>query len=257
MGKNVKNILMNKRFKFGLIGKNISYSFSKKYFTEKFQKLNLTAYRYDNYDLPEIEEFPFILYQREDDFQGFNVTIPYKQSIIKYLDEVDMDAKKIGAVNTIKVSNDNRLIGYNTDAYGFQKSIEQLLQKHHKKALVLGTGGASKAVAYALDKLNLDSKFVSRSNSEKSLLYSNLNQQIIEEYTVIINCTPLGTHPNIENSPNIPYNFITDKHLLFDLIYNPSETKFLLEGKKRGAIIKNGLEMLELQAEKSWEIWNS
>ncbi len=257
MVQTAKNILMGSRFKFGLIGKNISYSFSKKYFTDKFQKLGLNTYKYSNYDIPEIEEFPFILYQREDDFQGFSVTIPYKQSIIKYLDEVDADAEKIGAVNTIKVTEDNRLIGYNTDVYGFQKSLETLLQKHHKKALILGTGGASKAVASVLDKLNIEYEFVSRNVSENSLLYSILTQQIIEEHSVIINCTPLGTHPNIEDAPSIPYEFITDKHLLFDLIYNPSETKFLQEGEKRGAIIKNGLEMLELQAEKSWEIWNS
>jgi len=248
---------MDNRYKFGLIGKNISYSFSRKYFKEKFQKLGLNECRYDNYDIPEIEEFPFITYQQEDDFQGFSVTIPYKQSIIKYLDEVDGDAKEIGAVNTIKVTSDNKLIGYNTDVYGFQKSIEPLLKKHHNKALILGTGGASKAVAYALGKLRIQYEFVSRNVSDNSLLYSILNQQIIEENTIIINCTPLGTHPNIDSSPNIPYQFITDKHLLFDLIYNPSETKFLHEGKKRGAAIKNGLEMLEIQAEKSWEIWNS
>ena len=248
---------MSSRFKFGLIGKNISYSFSKKYFTEKFQKLGLNSYKYSNYDIPEIEEFPFILYHKEDGFGGFNVTIPYKQSIIKYLDEVEGDAKEIGAVNTIRVTENNNLVGYNTDVYGFQKSIEPLLQKHHKKALILGTGGASKAVAYALLKLGIKYEFVSRNVSDNGFLYSVLTKQIIEEHTVIINCTPLGTHPNIENSPNIPYQFITDKHLLFDLIYNPSETKFLQEGKKRGATIKNGLEMLEHQAEKSWKIWNS
>ena len=248
---------MSSRFKFGLIGKDISYSFSKKYFTEKFQKLGLNSYKYSNYDIPEIEEFPFILYHKEDGFRGFNVTIPYKQSIIKYLDEVESDAKEIGAVNTIKVTKNNNLVGYNTDVYGFQNSIESLLQKHHKKALILGTGGASKAVAYALLKLGIKYEFVSRNVSDNGFLYSGLTKQIIEEHTVIINCTPLGTHPNIENSPNIPYQFITNKHLLFDLIYNPSETKFLQEGKKRGATIKNGLEMLELQAEKSWEIWNS
>ncbi|NQV78242.1 MAG: shikimate dehydrogenase [Lutibacter sp.] len=248
---------MESRYKFGLVGKNISYSFSKKYFTEKFQKLGLETYKYRNYDIPDIEEFPFVIYQQEDEFQGFSVTIPYKQAILKYLDEVDVDAKKIGAVNTIKVTEDNRLIGYNTDVYGFQKSIEPLLKKHHKKALILGTGGASKAVAYALNKIDITYEFVSRNVSENSLLYSILSQQVMEEYTIIINCTPLGTDPNIDDSPNIPYEFITEKHLLFDLIYNPSETKFLQEGKKRGAIIKNGLEMLELQAEKSWEIWNS
>ena len=248
---------MDKGFKFGLVGKDISYSFSKKYFTEKFQKLGLNSYKYNNYDLPEIEEFPFITYQREDDFKGFSVTIPYKQSIIKYLDEVEGDALKIGAVNTIKVTEDNRLIGYNTDVHGFKNALEPLLKKHHKNALILGTGGASKAIAYALETLNIEYKFVSRNSSEHNLTYSNLRQQIIEEYTLIVNCSPVGTHPNIEESPNIPYEFITDKHLLFDLIYNPSQTKFLQEGKKRGASIKNGLEMLELQAEKSWEIWNS
>ncbi len=248
---------MNNRFKFGLIGKSISYSFSKKYFTEKFHKLGLDTFRYYNYDLPEIDEFPFILYQREEDFKGFNVTIPYKESIMKYLDEVEEEALEIGAVNTIKVTSENKLIGYNTDVYGFQKSIEPTLKKHHKNALILGTGGASKAVSYALNKLEIQNKFVSRKSLESNFLYSDLNENIIEKYTVIINCTPLGTHPNVENSPSIPYQFITNKHLLFDLIYNPAETKFLKEGKKRGAIIKNGYEMLELQAEKSWEIWNS
>ena len=257
MEKNVKNILMNNRFKFGLVGKNISYSFSKKYFTEKFQKLGLNTYKYTNYDIPEIEEFPFILYQREDEFKGFNVTIPYKKSIIKYLDEIDADAERIGAVNTIKVTDDNKLVGYNTDVYGFQKSLEPLLQKHHKKALILGTGGASKAIANVLNKLAIEYEFVSRNVSENCLLYSILTQQIIEEHTVIINCTPLGTYPNIDEAPNIPYEFITNKHVLFDLIYNPTETRFLQEGKRRGAMIKNGFEMLELQAEKSWKIWNS
>ena len=188
MEQNVKNILMDKGFKFGLVGKNISYSFSKKYFTEKFQKLGLSSYKYNNYDLPEIEEFPFITYQREDDFKGFSVTIPYKQSIIKYLDEVEGDALKIGAVNTIKITEDNKLIGYNTDVYGFKKALEPLLEKHHKKALILGTGGASKAVAYALDTLDVEYKFVSRNSLENNFAYSNLSQQIIEEYTVIINC---------------------------------------------------------------------
>ena len=248
---------MSNRNKFGLVGKNISYSFSKKYFSEKFQKLGLTSLEYKNYDLPAIEEFPFITYHCEEYFKGFSVTIPYKQSIIKYLDELEGDALKIGAVNTIKVTDDNRLIGYNTDVHGFQKSIEPLLENHHKKALILGTGGASKAVAYALEKLNIEYTFVSRNVTENSLLYSLLTKEIIEDNTIIINCTPLGTHPNIEDSPNIPYEFITGKHLLFDLIYNPSESKFLSEGNSRGAIVKNGLEMLELQAEKSWEIWNS
>ncbi|VAW18977.1 Shikimate 5-dehydrogenase I alpha, partial [hydrothermal vent metagenome] len=165
---------MNNRFKFGLIGKNISYSFSKKYFTEKFQKLGLNTFKYYNYDLPEIDEFPFILYQREEDFKGFNVTIPYKESIIKYLDEVEEQAQVIGAVNTIKVTSENKLIGYNTDVYGFQKSIEPILEKHHENALILGTGGASKAVSYALNKLGIQNKFVSRKSLENNFLYSDL-----------------------------------------------------------------------------------
>jgi len=248
---------MSSRFKFGLVGKNISYSFSQKYFTEKFKQLGLNSYKFRNYDIPEIEEFPFILYHREEDFKGLNVTIPYKQSVIRYLDEIKGDALKIGAVNTIKIIDVNLLIGYNTDVYGFQKSIEPLLKNHHKKALILGTGGASKAIAFTFEKLGVEYTFVSRNVGENSMLYSLLTEQIIAENTIIVNCTPLGTHPDIENAPNIPYNFISEKHLLFDLIYNPLETKFLREGKKRGAIIKNGLEMLEFQAEKSWEIWNS
>ena len=248
---------MNNRFRFGLVGKNISYSFSQKYFTEKFKEQGLTGLRYDNIDIPMIEEFPFVIYQKEEDFKGFNVTIPYKQSIIKYLDTVDDMAKEIGAVNTIKVSESNELIGYNTDVYGFQQSIEPLLQAHHKKALILGTGGASKAVAFGLKILNIETKFVSRTSSDNSLLYSALNKSILEEYTVIVNCTPLGTYPNIEDLPSIPYQYLSEKHIMYDLIYNPSKTAFLKAGKQEGAVIKNGLEMLELQAEKSWEIWNS
>lgn len=248
---------MSNRTKFGLLGKDISYSFSRKYFSEKFEKLGLKDYKYFNFDIPEIEEFPFLLYHREDEYRGINVTIPYKEAVIKYLDEVSEEAQKIGAVNTIKVTDDNRLVGYNTDFYGFQKSIEPFIKSHHKKALILGTGGASKAIAYALKTMGVEYKFVSRSVSENGFLYSLLNQQIMEEYTVIINSSPVGTHPNVNEAPNIPYEFITKNHLLFDLIYNPEETKFLREGKERGATIKNGNQMLELQAEKSWEIWNS
>ena len=245
------------RFKFGLLGKNISYSFSRKYFSEKFEKLGLTKLKYVNFDIPEIEEFPFLYYQQEEDFGGINVTIPYKQAVMRYMSEIDEDAKKIGAVNTIKFTDDYKLIGYNTDFYGFQKSIEPLLKPHHKKALILGTGGASKAVAYAFKKLNIEVRFVSRRLSDDNFLYSQLNKDILNEYTIIVNCSPVGTFPNVDEAPDIPYEFISDKHLFYDLIYNPEETKFLQLGKSKGAIIKNGLEMLELQAEKSWEIWNS
>jgi len=249
---------MTDKKKFGLIGKNISYSFSKGYFFDKFKELKLENYSFRNYDLPDISEFPFITYHREEEFGGFNVTIPYKESIIKYLSSLDADAQEIGAVNTIKVTSDNELIGFNTDVYGFENSLKPLLKSHHKKALILGTGGASKAIAFALDKLNIDFQFVSRTSTlEDMVLYKNLSKEIIESHQLIINCTPLGTHPNVQDCPDIPYNFLTDKHFLYDLIYNPSETEFLKRGKQQGTIIKNGLEMLELQAEKSWEIWNS
>lgn len=248
---------MEPKIKFGIVGKNIAYSFSKKYFTEKFQKLNLSNCQYINFDIPEIEEFPFLLYHKKDEFKGLNVTIPYKESVIKYLDEIDVIAKKIGAVNTIKITEDERLVGYNTDTVGFVNSLKPLLQKHHNKALVLGTGGASKAIQYSLNQLNISYKTVSRKTSESTILYQDITKNLLDEYLIIINCTPLGTFPDIEEAPQIPYQFLTAKHLLYDLIYNPTETKFLKEGKKLGSVIKNGFEMLEIQAEKSWEIWNS
>ncbi|MFK5878956.1 MAG: shikimate dehydrogenase [Flavobacteriaceae bacterium] len=248
---------MSERTKFGLVGKNISYSFSKGYFLKKFEDLKLSNLTYRNFDIPEIEEFPFLIYQKEEEFRGLNVTIPYKQSIIRYLSEIDTDAQKIGAVNTIKVTNKNELIGYNTDIYGFENSLKPLLNSHHKNALILGTGGASKAIAFVLDKLNIGYQFVSRTKSDQAISYADLSKEVIENHQLIINCTPLGTHPSIENCPKIPYQFLTDQHFLYDLIYNPSETTFLKNGNERGAVTKNGLEMLELQAEKSWEIWNS
>ena len=248
---------MSERTKFGLIGKNISYSFSEGYFLKKFEELNLKKLSYRNFDIPDIAEFPFLMYQREEEFRGFNVTIPYKQSIMRYLSEIDTDADKIGAVNTIRVNDQNELVGYNTDIYGFENSLKPLLKSHHKRALILGTGGASKAIAFVLDKLKIEFQFVSRTKSETSISYADLSIEVIGNYQLIINCTPLGTHPNIESCPEIPYQFLTEKHFLYDLIYNPSETTFLKKGKEKGTIIKNGLEMLELQAEKSWEIWNS
>lgn len=248
---------MDKRTKFGILGKNISYSFSPKYFAEKFEKLGLTAHKYLKFDIPEIEEFPFLLYHKEHEFRGLNVTIPYKESVMKYLDGLNEDAKEIGAVNTIKITDDNELIGYNTDYYGFSKSIEPLIKEHHKKALILGTGGASKAVAYALKKMGITYKFVSRNVADGAFLYSLLTEEILTQYTVIINCSPIGTFPKVDEAPAIPYQFITSKHILYDLVYNPSETKFLNLGKNQGATVKNGMDMLALQAEKSWEIWNS
>lgn len=243
-----------KKRTFGLIGKDISYSFSRHYFTKKFQELGLTDHEYVNFDLPTIKDFSQI---DLDDVNGFNVTIPYKEKIMQYLNRVDDVAKEIGAVNTIKIIAKNRLIGYNTDCYGFENSLSPLLKPHHKKALVLGTGGASKAVLYVLKKLNMECVVVSRNPNNNQIAYNDITEKNIDNYTVIINSTPVGTYPDVDNSPNIPYRFLTERHLLFDLIYNPEKTEFLAKGEAHGATISNGLRMLELQAEKAWEIWNS
>jgi len=247
MGKKLKPM-----HKFGLVGKNISYSFSKSYFTEKFKNLELDNYEYCNFDIQNIKEFPNVITQ---DLKGLNVTIPYKEQVIDFLDEIDKDAAKIGAVNTIKITN-NKLKGFNTDVYGFETSLKELLQQWHTKALVLGTGGASKAVVYVLRKLKIDYLVVSRNPVNGEISYNDVIGDILIDRKVIINCTPLGTFPEVKNCPNIPYQYITERHLLYDLIYNPLKTKFLLEGEKNGATICNGLRMLELQADKAWEIWN-
>ena len=241
--------------RFGLVGKNISYSFSKGYFTQKFKELGLDHHSYENFDLAAIEDFKELIKQNKN-LKGLNVTIPYKEVVIPYLDKLNPKAEKIGAVNTIKFTKKG-LKGFNTDIYGFKKSVKPLLRKRHKKALILGTGGASKAVAFVFDEMGIKFNYVSRKPKKNQLGYTDLNEKLFKEYTVLINCTPQGTFPNIADKPGIPYQFITKKHLLFDLIYNPEKTAFLLEGEKRGASIYNGLRMLELQAEKSWEIWNS
>ena len=244
---------MNKVF--GLIGKNISYSFSKKYFTDKFEKEEMLGYSYENFDLQAISQFPKII-RENPNLRGLNVTIPYKEKIIPYLDKLDENASKIGAVNCIKFTKKGKLKGYNTDYYGFKKSLEPLLQPHHQKALILGTGGASKAVAFALEELGILYTFVSRSKKENALDYKYINATTFDNYQIIINCTPLGTHPNIEEFPPIPYEFFTGEHIAFDLIYNPEETEFLKRAKANNAITKNGYEMLVLQAERGWKIWN-
>ena len=242
---------------FGLLGKNISYSFSRGYFTKKFEKLGFTNHKYVNFDIQNIEEFPSIIKENKKNLKGMNVTIPYKEEVMQYLDKLDKTAKKIGAVNTIKLTKKGNLKGYNSDVVGFENSIFPFIKKHHKRALILGTGGASKAIAYALKKNGIKFKFVSRNpKNKKEISYQDLTQKVIEKHQIIINSTPVGTSPNIENSPNIPYKFITKNHLLYDLIYNPKVTAFLSKGKEQGATIKNGYEMLELQAEESWRIWN-
>lgn len=235
---------------YGLIGKNISYSFSRNYFANKFKKEDIKNSQYINFDIDNLSELNNIF--NTDNF-GFNVTIPYKEAIIPYLDSLDFHAEKIGAVNTIKLEN-RKKIGFNTDWIGFKKSIEPLLNSHHTKALILGTGGASKAVIYALDQLKIETLMVSRYGE---ISYEDLSEEIIQNHAIIINCTPVGTFPNIDAAPEIPYHFITKNHLAYDLIYNPAETLFLKKCKEKGAVVKNGLEMLEIQAEASWKIWNS
>ena len=239
---------------FGLLGKNIDYSFSRKYFSEKFSNENLDA-QYLNFDIPAIEEFPEII--RDNNISGLNVTIPYKEKIIPFLDQLDPHAEKIKAVNTIKFEKDGSLTGYNTDYWGFLNSLKPYLLPHHDRALILGTGGASKAIAYALNLLKIDYKFVSRSAKENQFSYSSLDENILNEYNLIINCTPLGTFPKVENYPEIPVKFISEKHLVFDLIYNPSETTLMKLSAENGAKTLNGLQMLQLQADKAWEIWNT
>lgn len=241
--------------KLGLLGKNISYSFSRNYFKEKFEREGITDVTYQNFDIEDITLLPSIIKETQG-LRGLNVTIPYKQAVMPYLNKIDKKAKAIGAVNTIRVKKNGKLVGYNTDCYGFKKSLKPHLKSHHKKALILGTGGASKAVAFVLKKLKIKFDYVSRTASKQvRFTYDDLNESIINEFEIIINCTPLGTFPNIENCPNIPYEGVSEKHILYDLIYNPLETKFLKLGKARKATTINGLKMLELQAEKSWDTW--
>lgn len=243
--------------KFGLIGRNISYSFSKSYFLEKFANENINDASYENFDIQHISNVEATL-KHTKNLKGLNVTIPYKETIIPYLNRLNKEAKQIGAVNTIKITKTGQLTGYNTDFYGFKKSLEPLLKSHHKKALILGTGGASKAVAYALDLLDISYEFVSRqANKQSKYTYNCLTDAIISSYQIIINCTPLGTYPNVNDCPDIPYNGISSQHILYDLIYNPTKTKFLKQGEYMGATISNGLRMLELQAEKAWQIWHT
>jgi shikimate dehydrogenase len=243
------------RKRFGLLGRNISYSFSKGYFTDKFNSENFAGCSYENFDIPAITGFPEVI-KNTSDLKGLNVTIPYKETVIPFLDKLSKKAETIGAVNTIRITKKGKLKGYNTDYYGFKKSLQPLLQPHHKKALILGTGGASKGVAFALDELNIPYTFVSREAKENGIDYDRINATTFDNYQIIINATPVGTSPNVDAFPLIPYEFFTDKHIAYDLIYNPAETQFLKKAKQQGAQIKNGLDMLIFQAEKAWKIWN-
>jgi len=244
----------------GLIGFPLAHSFSEKYFKVKFQNENIDNWKYQNFEIPKIEIL-LTLVSENIDLKGLNVTIPYKEQVLRYLDEIDEEAQEIGAVNTLKISKLNSKLhvkGYNTDYYGFKKSLKPLLESHHKNALILGTGGASKAVAFALKKLNIYYKFVSRiAKDEHVVSYKDITNDALKNYQIIINTTPIGTFPNVTECPDLPYSGLTNSHILFDLVYNPDKTRFLELGEKYGAKTKNGYEMLTLQAEKAWEIFTS
>lgn len=239
---------------FGLIGFPLSHSFSKGFFTEKFEKEGITGCRYENFPIPEIGQFPR-LWEETPGLEGLNVTIPYKQAVIPFLDELSEAVKEIGAVNCIR-RQDGRLKGYNTDVIGFRRSLEPLLHPHHTKALILGAGGAAKAVKFALRQLGIAYTEVSRKYTDGTIGYEAVTPEIMKSHLLIVNTTPLGMYPDIAGAPPIPYDLISKDHLLYDLIYNPAETRFLQHGAAHGAAVKNGHEMLVLQAEASWEIWN-
>jgi shikimate dehydrogenase len=241
----------------GLIGYPLSHSFSKKYFDEKFQKLNLSDFSFSVFSMENINQFPALLNEHKS-LIGLSVTIPHKETVIKFLDELDEVAKEIGAVNCIKIA-DGKLKGYNTDALGFKQSLRPFLDVNHTKALVFGTGGAAKAVAYVLKKQNIDVWFVTRQKNTdlpNSLTYEELNEEIVAACKLLVNTTPVGMHPNINECPALPYQAITPQHLVYDLTYNPAETLFLQKAKDQGALISNGYNMLCFQADEAWRIWN-
>ena len=244
--------------RYGLIGYPLGHSFSQKYFTEKFDRECVDA-RYDLFPLESINELPGLIHDTEG-LAGFNVTIPYKQDVIQFLDEMDDQAREIGAVNVVKITRQvngaYRLKGFNSDAYGFTESIRPMLGPSHKRALVLGSGGASKAVIFSLRRLGVEPVGVSRRPSAGMLTYAAIDKEILMNYTVIVNASPVGMSPIIDACPDIPYEFLTPRHVCFDLVYNPEETLFLQKASAAGAAVKNGLEMLHLQAEGAWKYWN-
>lgn len=244
--------------KYGLIGYPLKHSFSIGYFNEKFRSEGVDA-EYVNFEIPSINDFMEVI-EENPNLSGLNVTIPYKEQVIPFLDSLDPDTAEIGAVNVIKIIRQPKgkvkLVGYNSDIIGFTQSIQPLLLPSHKKALLLGTGGASKAVFHGLKNLGIESVFVSRTHKPGMLTYEELTPEVMAEYTVIVNCTPVGMYPKVDFCPNIPYEYLTPNHLLYDLLYNPNITLFMKKGEERGAITKNGLEMLLLQAFAAWEIWH-
>ena len=244
--------------KYGLIGYPLKHSFSIGFFNEKFKSEGIDA-EYVNFEIPEINDFMEVI-EENPNLCGLNVTIPYKEQVIPFLDELDRDTAKIGAVNVIKIirtpKRKIKLVGYNSDIIGFSQSIQPLLQPYHKKALILGAGGSSKAIYHGLKNLGIDSVFVSRTKKEGMLTYEELTPEVMAEHTVIVNCTPVGMYPKVDFCPAIPYELLTPNHLLYDLLYNPNITLFMKKGEEHGAVTKNGLEMLLLQAFAAWEIWN-
>lgn len=244
--------------KLGLIGYPLGHSFSKKYYLAKFEKEKIANIDYDLYPFENLADFRSI-YESDESFAGFNVTIPHKKNVLTLLDELSPEAAQMQAVNCVRIIRENGKVvlkGYNTDAYGFEQSLIPLLQPQHRSALVFGNGGAAKAVYYSLERLNIPYQIVSRNKENGDLTYDELTPEIIAEHKLLINCSPVGTFPNVNLCPAIPYEGIGTAHLLYDLIYNPEETLFLTKGKERGAAVKNGYEMLVLQAEKNWMIWN-
>jgi len=245
--------------KYGLIGYPLTHSFSKRFFTEKFETEKIDS-TYDNFEIDTIQKFPDII-KNNPEVIGLNVTIPYKEQVIPFLNDLNESAREIGAVNTVKIIRSEsgiHLKGFNTDTFGFENSLKPLLKEYHKKALILGTGGASKALKYVLKKLGIEYTSASIEElKENEIRYEEIDEKMMSERLLIINATPLGTYPKVETFPNIPYQFITEKHLLFDLVYNPEITQFMAKGKTKGATVKNGYEMLLGQALESYEIWNS
>ncbi|PWT78713.1 MAG: shikimate dehydrogenase [Bacteroidetes bacterium] len=246
--------------KFGLIGYPLSHSFSQKFFTEKFQREGIPDCQYVNFSIPSIDHLTEII-QSDKELAGLNVTIPYKEAVLPYLSWKDPVVSTIQACNCIRIT-EGKLFGFNTDVIGFEKSLKKKLSADHKRALILGTGGAAKAVKYVLQKEGIEYKIVSRHPTESEsadnlLRYEDITESIIRSYLLIINTTPLGMFPHVDQHPPIPYQAITSKHYLFDLIYNPARTVFLQKGESMGAIIENGSDMLVIQAEESWQIWNS
>jgi shikimate dehydrogenase len=240
---------------FGLIGNPLAQSFSKKYFSAKFEKEGISGCRYELYQLESIDELPQLI-SSQPELQGLNVTIPFKKQVLPYLDSVDEVTSRVQACNCIKLKG-GKLTGFNTDITGFEKTFAPHLRPYHTKALILGKGGANAAIEYVLNKLGLAYASVSRtSHSGATFNYSEITKEIIEECKVIINTTPLGSYPNVQESPDIPYEFITPKHYLFDVIYNPALSLFLEKGRQKGATTCNGYEWLTIQAEESWKIWN-